>query len=151
VSYFRLRPHRWSAGYAFVGRQNREAAIRVVAAESAPDFNLEFRAADCGSCPYLALAMIVFAGIDGIRRLDPAQVWDDDPGELSEEERDASGVHPLPDSLESALDAAEADEYLRLCLSQDLFAAYMSLKRTELSLLDGSSPEEQCARYARVY
>jgi len=151
VSYLRLTPHRWSAGYAFAGRQNREATIRVVPPVRGADFHLEFRAADCTASPYLALAMLVFAGLDGIERMEPAEVWDDDPGELSEEERIASGVEPLPDSLARALDAAESDRYLRGCLSPDLFAVYTSLKRTELSLMEGLDPHEQCTRYAGVY
>jgi glutamine synthetase len=151
ISYLRLTPHRWSAGYAFAGRQNREAAIRLVPAGRGGDDHLEFRAADCAASPYLALAMLVFAGIDGIDRLAPVEVWDVDPGELSEAERAAKGVARLPDSLSRALDAAESDDYLRGCLSADLFAAYTSMKRTELSLLDGLDPGESCARYACVY
>ena len=151
ISYLRLKPHRWSAAYAFAGRQNREAAIRLVAAGRGGDEHLEFRAADCAASPYLALAMLVFAGIDGVDRLAPVEIWDVDPGELSEAERAAKGAVRLPDSLSRALDAAERDDYLRSCVSRDLFSAYVSMKRTELSLLDGLDPRESCERYAGVY
>jgi hypothetical protein len=40
---------------------------------------------------------------------------------------------------------------VRSWLSKDLLDCYLSLKRTEISLLDGTSPKGACERYLRVY
>ena len=152
ISYLRLTPHRWSAGYSFLGKQNREAALRLPASDDAASFNIEFRAADGACCPHLALAMLTFAGLDGIRRsLDPPLIWEQDPAELSDEERLARGIEPLPGSLASALTAVERDDYLRSCISEALLAAYISVKETEISMVADLPSEERCARYGDVY
>ena len=57
----------------------------------------------------------------------------------------------LPVSLEEALQALEADEVVRSWLPDDLLECHLSVKRTEISLLQGLSPEEACERYLRVY
>ena len=73
------------------------------------------------------------------------------PSELDEEQRRRLGIRPLPDSLEDALVALESDAVVRSWLSTDLLDCYLSLKRTEISLLDGADPKEACERYLRVY
>jgi glutamine synthetase len=72
-SYYRLRPNRWAPVRADVGTLDRGTALRicpVVGADPlgrARQFNVEFRVADATASPYLALAMLVQAGLDGIR------------------------------------------------------------------------------------
>ena len=73
-----------------------------------------------------------------------------DPSELDEEERERLGIRPLPDSLEAALDALESDAVVRSWFSKDLLDCYLSVKRTEISLLEGADPREACERYLRV-
>jgi glutamine synthetase len=74
-----------------------------------------------------------------------------DPSELGEEERRRLGIRPLPGSLGEALEALEADEVVRSWFSRDLWDCYMSVKRNEISLLEGAEPREACERYLRVY
>jgi glutamine synthetase len=52
---------------------------------------------------------------------------------------------------EDALDALEFDAVVRSWFSKDLLEYYLSLKRTEISLLDGADPKVACERYLRVY
>jgi hypothetical protein len=40
---------------------------------------------------------------------------------------------------------------VRSWVSKDLLDCYISVKRTEISLLEGAKPEEACERYLRVY
>ena len=156
ASYLRLKPHHWSAGSGYLGERDREATIRIPptagAADPAHQFNLEFRAADAAACPHLALAVLVLAGLRGIREgLAEPPLLEGDPFELDEEERSRLGVRPLPASLEEALGALEADDTVRSWLSRDLFDCYVGVKRTEISLLEGADLEEACERYGRVY
>lgn len=158
VSYLRLVPHRWSAGWACVGNRNRETVLRIpetirfAGADPASQVHLEFRAADGACSPHFALALVVLAGLRGIRdELEPAPVVDGDPEALSQAERDALGVRSLPGSLEEALRAFEQDPLVGAEVSSELRAGYAAMKRTEISLLEGVPLAEACARYARAY
>jgi glutamine synthetase len=121
-------------------------------ADPARQFNLEFRAADAAACPHLALAVLVLAGLRGIREeLPEPSLVKGDPSGLGEEDRRRLGVRPLPASLGEALEALEGDASVRSWLSRDLFDCYVGVKRTEISLLEGADPEEACERYGRIY
>ena len=158
VSYLRLGPHHWSAGFGSMSERDREASIRIPplvelgGSDPARQFNLEFRAADAAACPHLALAVLVLAGLRGIAEgLPEPHLAQGDPSELDEEERGRLGIRPLPNSLEEALGALESDAVVRSWFSKDLFECYLSVKRTEISLLEGTEPKEACERYLHVY
>src|SRR5215210_3216526 len=158
ISYLRLRPHHWSAGFGTICERDREATIRIPplvgpsGGDPARQFNLEFRAADAAACPHLALAVLVLAGLGGLlEELPEPTLLQGDPSELGEEERERLGVRPLPNSLEEALEALESDAVVRSWFSSDLWDCYLSVKRTEISLLEGAKPREACERYLRVY
>lgn len=158
VSYLRLVPHHWSASFGCLGERNREAAIRIpsptqlATSDAARQYNLEFRAADSAACPHLALAVLVLAGLRGLQEeLEEPPVVEGDPSELVEEEWLRLGIRPLPGSLDEALEALEADPVVRSWFSQDLWDCYLSVKRTEMALLNGSEPKEVCERYLRAY
>lgn len=158
VSYLRLTPHRWSAAFTAFGEQNREAAVRIspvvelAGRDPAPQLNLEYRPADAAANPHLALGAVIRAGLEGIREALPQPpLVNRDPLELSEEERRAVGVERLPTSLEEALAALEADQVVRSWFSEEMWDCYLSLKRTELELMEGLEPAEACRRYLSVY
>ena len=158
ASYLRLGPHHWSAGFGYLGERDREATIRIPPTAGAPgadparQFNLEFRAADAAACPHLALAVLILAGLRGIREeLPEPSLVEGDPNGLDEEARHRLGVRPLPASLGEALEALEGDEVVRSWLSKDLFDCYVGVKRAEISLLEDADTGEICGRYARVY
>jgi glutamine synthetase len=158
ISYLRLKPHHWSAGFGTLSERDREATIRIpplvelAKSDPALQFNLEFRAADAAACPHLVLAVLILAGLRGLREeLSEPPLTTGDLSELGEEERLRLGVKALPDSLEEALQALEADEVVRSWISRDLLDCYVGVKRTEISLLEGAKPEEACEQYLRVY
>ena len=74
ASYYRLRPNRWAPTTANLASLDRGAAVRLCSAPgsdgdtSARQFNAEFRVADAAASPYLALGMLVYAGLDGVRK-----------------------------------------------------------------------------------
>lgn len=156
VSYYRLRPNRWAPTWANIAVQDRGASIRVCpifgSDGAAQQFNVEYRVADAAACPYLALGALVWAGVDGIRHnrsLPPSperNFWD-----MSETERQAAGVRPLPRSLGEALDGLAASETARSWFGDTFFDVYMRFKRAELRVVDGLSEAATCARYAEIY
>jgi glutamine synthetase len=158
VSYLRLVPHRWSAGAACLAVGNREAVLRIPTptafggADATTQTRLELRAADGACSPHFLLALVVLAGLAGIReRLEPPPVVAGDVYSLPEEELRRLAVGPMPGSLGEAVDAFEADALVQAAVPRDLRDAYAAMKRAEIALLEGSSDEEGCARYARVY
>jgi glutamine synthetase len=142
ASYYRLRPNRWAPVNADVGALDRGAALRIAplnapdAAQRAKQCNIEFRVADATASPYLALAMLVQAGLDGVRQ------------KLA---LDAARRQPLPTSLGNALELLERAPLARAALGTDLLAGYLLFKRAELAGLAELAEDEVCRRYAEVY
>src|SRR5215510_1069650 len=158
VSYLRLTPHRWSATYNNLGYRDREAGIRIApifetpGSNAAEQYNLEYRAADAAANPYLALAVLVHAGLDGIRRkLPPPQATEGDPDAMTAKERADRNIIRLPKSLAEALDALDADAFIRGCFPPALYDVYTQSKRWELDFIGKLSPVEQCQRYVESY
>ena len=158
TSYLRLGPHHWSCGYDIVGVQNREAAIRICPspatdpADRGKAFNIEFRFTDATASPYLAIGVIVRAGLQGIRDGLPCPTLvDGEPDDLSEDEREARGIGRLPTSLEEALDAFGEDETVKGWFTPTMVEAYTALKRHEVRLYAESRPQHMCERYMQVY
>jgi glutamine synthetase len=154
-SYRRLLPHFWSSAYTAYGFDNREGAIRIPSpfwGREAESTNLELKPADHSGNPYLALGGLIAAGLDGIRReLDPGEPVDVDPGNLSEEERQRRGIRRLPETLDAAVAALEADQTLRDALGPLQATAYIAVKRLEASHFADQSPEEEARAHFYKY
>lgn len=142
ASYYRLRPDKWAPVTIDLGAEDRGSAVRVcpVYAGSehgaARQFNVEYRVADACACPYLALGVMVHAGLDGLRR-----------GLRLADLRPAS----LPTSLPAALDLFEASEAARSWFGDGFHALYARFKRDEVAMLAGLDEQAVCDRYAAVY
>ena len=141
ASYYRLRPNRWAPVQADVGTLDRGTALRLCPAVGhdpllrARQFNIEFRVADATASPYLALAMLVQAGLDGVR-----QHMDID-----------ARPRPLPSSLGEALTLMQESRSATEWLGPELHSAYIAFKRAEIKSLDQLEESEICRRYAEVY
>ncbi|AVO47091.1 glutamine synthetase family protein [Phreatobacter cathodiphilus] len=157
-SYLRLKPHNWSSSYTWFGDQDREASLRICRTpalggkDPSRGFNLEFRAADAAACPHLALAMIVRAGLQGVRERLPAPVvFAGDPEGLPPDERARLGLRRLPESLEAALAALTDDPIASSFFSRAGLATYLGMKRQEIALVADLDAAAMCRRYAGVY
>ena len=131
-SYKRLVPGFEAPVNMVYSARNRSAAIRIpVTGSSAKAKRLEFRAPDPSANPYLAFAAQLMAGIDGIRnRIEPPEPIDKDLYELPPEEH--AEIKKLPESLEEALAALEADsDFLTEgdVFPQDLIDTWIAYKR----------------------
>lgn len=142
ASYYRLRPNRWAPLQADVGNVDRGTALRICPvvgsdpAHRASQFNVEFRVADATASPYLALAVMVQAGLDGIRHR-----W----------EIEAEKPRPLPTSLAEALTFLEVNEDAKDWFGADVLSAYLQFKRAEIKGLENLDESQICRRYAEVY
>jgi glutamine synthetase len=154
-SYQRLAPGMWSSAFAAYGPDNREASVRlaspVAGAESATA-NVELKPVDVTANPYLALAAVLAAGMDGMERgLDPGEPTTVDPATLSEEERAELGIYPLPGSLDESLDALEKDDVLIEALGEPLVRTHVAVARAQAEIAREIPPEEVAATAAMIY
>ncbi len=156
VSYQRLVPHRWSSSFNNLGYRDREAAVRICpvreGADVAAQYHVEYRAADAAASPYLLLAMLVLAGLQGIRDgLPTPRPTEGDLSTMAAAELQAQGVQRLPTSLPLALAALAADATVQGWLPPLLLECYHKHKQDEIAAIAGLSDAEQAARYAEVY
>ena len=154
-SYRRLLPHFWSSAYTAYGFDNREGALRIPSTfwgREADSTNFELKPADHSGNPYLAMGGLIAAGLDGIRRnLDPGDSVDVDPGNWSDEERERRGIKRLPETLDAALDALEADTVLTEALGLLLARSYVAVKRLESSFFADKTPDEETRQHFYKY
>lgn len=158
VSYLRLGPHHWSCGYASFGIQNREAAVRICPSpdrdpqRQARAFNMELRAPDATASPYMVIGALVRAGLEGIRQCLPLpQSVDCDPSDISESDRLARGILPLPSSLTEALALMEAAPEVNNWMSPVMKSSYVAVKRKEIEMFEQADVLDMCRRYQHAY
>jgi len=158
ISYLRLTPHRWSAGYNSYGFRNREAGVRICPVDDTPgndiskQVHLEFRASDATASPYMVLGALVRAGLEGLRaKMKAPPLVEGDPADLSEAELKKLNVRRLPDSLPAALAELDADKVVSGWLPAPLRQGYQALKAAEMERVAKLDAQAQCALYAGYY
>ncbi|KAI1632665.1 hypothetical protein F4809DRAFT_656099 [Biscogniauxia mediterranea] len=142
ASYERVVDHCWAGGrWVAWGTQNREVPLRKV--EGA---HWEFKTLDGLANPYFAVAALLAAGADGVRRRAPL-AWGDcaeDPALLSEARRAELNIRQmLPADLGEALRALAEDGELAELLGPEFVRRYIDVKNAELALLNPMSAEER--------
>ncbi|GAB4573637.1 MAG: type I glutamate--ammonia ligase [Anaerolineae bacterium] len=133
-SYKRLTPGYEAPVYVCWAQRNRSALIRVPRYSPGREQStrVELRFPDPSANPYLAFAVMLAAGLEGIEKgLTPPAPVTDDVYEWSAAEREAHGVGVLPGSLKEALEELEQDTLLRETLGEHVYAAYMRAKTLE--------------------
>lgn len=150
-SYKRLVPGFEAPVKLFFSLANRSAAIRIPKYATSPsDKRLEYRPPDATCNPYLAMAAMLLAGVDGMRRgLDPRAMnfgpFDHDLFHHPDEAFKAS-IRSVPTSLEDALEALKRDhDYLLQggVFPPSLFTALVDIKMKEArSVADRPHPRE---------
>ena len=133
-SYKRL----WGGGeapsYVCWGHNNRSALIRVPMYKpgKGQSTRVEYRAIDSACNPYLALAVMLAAGLKGIDEgLDLPDGAEDDVWALTPAERQALGIKPLPASLDQAIAIMEQSELVAETLGEGVFEFFLRNKRQE--------------------
>jgi glutamine synthetase len=134
-SYRRIVPQYWAGAFVCWGHDNREAPVRVPSlfrGFEEESTNVELKAADASSNPYLAVGGLISAGLDGLERgLEPPAPVEVDPATIDEAEREVRGIVPLPATQEQALHALAADQVLTGALGPVLAESYLAVRRSE--------------------
>lgn len=130
-SYKRLVPGYEAPVYIAWSARNRSPLIRIPAARGAAT-RVELRCPDPACNPYLALAAVLNAGLDGIEnRIQPPQSTDKNIFEMTQEQRDAEGIGSLPGNLKEAIDELQKSELVRKLLGDHVFNKYIEAKNEE--------------------
>jgi glutamine synthetase len=129
-SYKRLVAGYEAPVYISWARINRSALIRVPRATEPESTRLELRCPDPSCNPYLAFAVMLAAGLDGIRRELPVPDATEENIYLIENQRQMK-ASVLPGSLNQALNALEEDEVIQAVLGKHTLENFLSAKRQE--------------------
>jgi glutamine synthetase len=149
-SYKRL----WGGGeapsYICWGHNNRSALIRVPMYKPGKgnSTRIEYRSIDSACNPYLSFAVILAAGMKGIEEgLDLPDGAEDDVWSLTDAERRAMGIEPLPTSLEAAVALMESSELVAETLGEGVFDFFLRNKRQEWADYSHQVTPFELARY----
>ncbi len=133
-SYKRL----WGGGeapaYVCWGHDNRSALVRVpmYKPHKGHSTRAEIRSLDSAANPYLAFAVILAAGLKGIKEdYQLPEGAEDDVWALTDTERASMGIEPLPSSLAEAITAMESSELVAETLGEHVFDYVLRNKRSE--------------------
>jgi glutamine synthetase len=133
-SYKRLVPGYEAPAYISWGQKNRSALVRVPRYKPGKEraTRVEFRCPDPACNPYLAFAVMLAAGLEGIAKgYELPEPIEEDIYSMSAQQRADRGIHSLPDSLYAAILEAERSELLSQALGQDVFDKFIANKKVE--------------------
>jgi glutamine synthetase len=112
---------------------------------------IEFRSLDPACNPYLAFAVILAAGLKGIEEDYPLPPGaEDDVWALTEAERRALGIRPLPQSLSDAIEVMQSSELVAETLGEHVFDFFLRNKREEWLQYRRQVTEFELDRYLSV-
>jgi len=144
TSYLRLVPQRWAGAFQCWGRENREAAMRLITGTRGSEStaaNAELKCFDASANPYLvvgAVTAVVQSAVAGGRLPPEVSV---DPASLAPDEQPPR----LPGSLSQAVEALERDDVLGEAMGEPLFEAFLAVRRAEVERFSAKTDEEVVA------
>ncbi|WP_170007272.1 type I glutamate--ammonia ligase [Bacillus fonticola] len=130
-SYKRLVPGYEAPCYVAWSARNRSPLIRIPASRGVST-RVEVRSVDPAANPYLAMAVLLSAGLDGIRnQLEAPKPVDRNIYVMSKEERLAEGIVDLPATLYQALENLQSDEVMTKALGEHILEHFIEAKEIE--------------------
>lgn len=152
-SYKRLVPGYEAPVYTTWARRNRSDLIRVPEYRAGREAatRIEYRAPDAACNPYLAFAVMLAAGLEGIEREYPlGPATEDNVFDLGEEGRRERGIETLPGSLKEAIEAFGASDFARRALGDHVFESLLQNKRIENDAFRKHVTDFEMDRYLAV-
>jgi glutamine synthetase len=150
-SYKRLVPGFEAPVYISWGRTNRSALVRVprITAGREQSTRIELRCPDPSCNPYLAYAVMLAAGLDGIKRkLTLREAAEED---LFHVDPRARGLEMLPTSLGSALDALRDDAVIQHALGPYIYERFVDAKQQEWESYRAYVSQWEVERYLSIF
>ena len=150
-SYKRLVPGYEAPVYAAWSASNRSALVRIPAARGLST-RTELRCPDPACNPYLALAMMLNSGLDGVKSemAPPAEVKRD-IFEMTGAEMAAEGIGVMPSNLKEALEELKTNEIAKSTLGEHIFEKYIEAKEKEWDSFRTTVTEWELENYLTIY
>ncbi|MBI5285800.1 MAG: glutamine synthetase [Chloroflexi bacterium] len=152
-SYKRLMPGYEAPVYLTWARRNRSDLIRVPQYKPGKEVStrIEYRAPDAACNPYLAFAVMLAAGLEGIEREYPlAPPTEENVFEIGPEERARRGIENLPGSLREAIQAFAGSDFARRALGDHVFESLIQNKTIEWDAYRRHVSDFEMDRYLAV-
>lgn len=138
----------WAPVFVCYGNNNRTNMLRI----PSPGGRVECRAADISCNPYLGGAMILAAGLEGIReQLDPGDPNLVNAYTLTPEQLAERGITMLPRTLGEAIEAFAADPLSRRVFGDALFDSFVAYKREEWQSYHCTVSDWEMKRYLEFF
>lgn len=151
----RLRPSHFAGAYGFWGIGNREAPLRFLPSSALlgkGHANLELKLSDASANPYLALAVVISAGLSGIEEaLIPPNPVQEDVGSWTEERRAKQDIRRLPISPDGQLAALAGNDRIVATLGHELAGAFQAVRRSDAVWAMDRSIDEVVAGHRWLY
>ena len=130
-SYKRLVPGYEAPVYIAWSAKNRSPLIRIPTARGTGT-RIELRNPDPAANPYLAMAAVLQAGLDGVEKgMLPPPPKDSNIFDLTAEERKAAGIHSLPKTLREATKEFIASDFAKEAMGEHVHKKYIEAKQEE--------------------
>ncbi|WP_096184197.1 type I glutamate--ammonia ligase [Effusibacillus lacus] len=150
-SYKRLVPGYEAPCYVAWSAKNRSPLVRIPASRGLST-RIEVRNPDPACNPYLALAVMLKAGLDGIKNELPLQdAVNRNIYVMNEAEREKAGIHSLPASLKEAVEELLADDVMRSALGEHALTHFVEAKLIEWDMFRTAVHEWERDQYLTTY
>jgi glutamine synthetase len=150
-SYKRLVPGYEAPVYVAWSASNRSALVRIPAARGAST-RFELRCPDPTCNPYLAFAMMLNAGLDGVKnKLEPPATVDQNIFKMTEKEKKAAKIISMPGSLREALDELKANPLAKASLGEHIYEHYVAAKEAEWDQFRIAITDWELNNYLSIY
>lgn len=150
-SYKRLIPGYEAPVYVAWSGHNRSPLVRVPESRGLST-RLELRSVDPSANPYLAMAVLLEAGLDGIRReVTPPPAVDRNIYVMTREERLEAQIYDLPSTIHNAIKALRKDQTMIDALGEHIYGNFMEAKSMEWAAYRQSVSEWEREQYLELY
>ncbi|MFJ7976497.1 type I glutamate--ammonia ligase [Peribacillus sp. JNUCC 23] len=150
-SYKRLVPGYEAPCYVAWSAQNRSPLVRIPASRGIST-RVEVRSVDPAANPYLALAVILKAGLDGIKnKMTPPAPIDRNIYVMTKEEREENGIVDLPATLFAALEKLKEDGVIMDALGDHLLEHFIEAKEIEWDMFRTQVHPWEREQYMNMY
>jgi len=149
-SYKRLVPGYEAPCYVSWSEHNRSVMVRIPATRGRTT-RTEIRSVDTSSNPYLAMAVILAAGLDGIEsELPLISSINENLFALTPDQREKLGVKNLPDNLKEAIDLLKESQLMKESLGEHIFNKFIDLKSKEWDEFRKTVTEWEIKKYIKL-
>ncbi|MCP3026032.1 type I glutamate--ammonia ligase [Halobacillus sp. A5] len=150
-SYKRLVPGYEAPCYVAWSGQNRSPLVRVPTSRGLST-RIEVRSVDPAANPYMAMSVLLAAGLDGVEnKLEAPSPVDRNIYVMNKKEREAHGVQDLPATLYDALEELQKDEVMVHALGEHLFEHFLEAKEIEWDMFRTQVHPWEREQYLQTY